>query len=227
MSKLDRFLVTEGMLSVFPSTTAICLDRHLSNHRPILLHEVYTDYGPTPFRFYLSWFRLDGFDDMVKQAWQSFSHSDSNGSDMDSNVSRNEIRRAVWDCGDNKSPGPDGYSFEFFQKYWSFIGPELCCAVEHFFEHGSFSKGCNSSFIALIPKVSDAKFVSDFRPISLIGCVYKFRYLGVMVGELMSRRSAWDDTVNKIQSRLFNWKVKTLSIGGRLTLLKSVLGASP
>nr|GEX15562.1 zinc knuckle CX2CX4HX4C [Tanacetum cinerariifolium] len=36
----------------------------------------------------------------------------------------------------------------------------------------SFPKGCNSSFIALIPKVLDAKFVSDFRPISLIGCVY-------------------------------------------------------
>ncbi|GJZ64291.1 RNA-directed DNA polymerase, eukaryota [Tanacetum coccineum] len=78
MSKLDRFLVTEGMLSVFPSMSVICLDRHLSDHRPILLHEVYTDYGLTPFRFYLSWFRLNGFDDMVKQAWQSFSHSDSN-----------------------------------------------------------------------------------------------------------------------------------------------------
>ncbi|GJY16200.1 hypothetical protein Tco_0386622 [Tanacetum coccineum] len=32
---------------------------------------------------------------------------------------------------------------------------------------------------------------------------------------------------NKLQARLSKWKVKTLSIGGRLTLLKSVLGASP
>ncbi|GJU74101.1 hypothetical protein Tco_0374505 [Tanacetum coccineum] len=31
----------------------------------------------------------------------------------------------------------------------------------------------------------------------------------------------------QLQSRLSNWKAKTLSIGGRLTLLKSVLGASP
>ncbi|GJW03444.1 RNA-directed DNA polymerase, eukaryota, partial [Tanacetum coccineum] len=58
-------------------------------------------------------------------------------------------------------------------KYWEFIGPDFCGAVEHFFVHGSFSKGCNSSFIALIPKVADAKFVNQFRPISLIGCVYK------------------------------------------------------
>ncbi|GJW63153.1 hypothetical protein Tco_0115037 [Tanacetum coccineum] len=48
-----------------------------------------------------------------------------------------------------------------------------------------------------------------------------------MVGDNMARVSAWDDVVRKIKSRLSNWKVKTLSIGGRLTLLKSVLGATP
>nr|GFC08989.1 RNA-directed DNA polymerase, eukaryota [Tanacetum cinerariifolium] len=50
MSKLDRFLVTDGLLVLFPSITAVCLDRHLSDHRSILLHEVYVDFGPTPFR---------------------------------------------------------------------------------------------------------------------------------------------------------------------------------
>nr|GFC51160.1 RNA-directed DNA polymerase, eukaryota, reverse transcriptase zinc-binding domain protein [Tanacetum cinerariifolium] len=58
-------------------------------------------------------------------------------------------------------------------KYWDLIGSDLCEAVVYFFVKGSFPKGCNSSFIALIPKVLDAKFVSDFRHISLIGCVYK------------------------------------------------------
>ncbi|GKC33128.1 RNA-directed DNA polymerase, eukaryota [Tanacetum coccineum] len=79
MSKLDRFLVTEGILLLYPSLSALCLDRHLSDHRPILLYEVPTDFGPTPFRFYHSWFILDGFDEMVEQAWLSFSFSDSNG----------------------------------------------------------------------------------------------------------------------------------------------------
>ena len=88
-------------------------------------------------------------------------------------MTREEIRKAVWCCGDNKSPGPDGFTFEFFKKYWSFIGPDFCDAVDHFFVNGSFSKGCNSSFVTLIPKVMDANFVNDFRPISLIGCVYK------------------------------------------------------
>ncbi|GKA84311.1 RNA-directed DNA polymerase, eukaryota [Tanacetum coccineum] len=63
-----------------------------------------------------------------------------------------------------------------------------------------------------------------------IGCSTmpnKFRYLGVMVGEHMSRHKSWDEVVVKLKTRLSKWKAKTLSIGGRLTLLKSVLGASP
>ncbi|GKA44918.1 RNA-directed DNA polymerase, eukaryota, partial [Tanacetum coccineum] len=78
MSKLDRFLVTEGFFSVFPHCSAICLDRHLSDHRPILLREVFVDYGATPFRFYHSWINISGFDLMISQVWKSFSFDDSN-----------------------------------------------------------------------------------------------------------------------------------------------------
>nr|GEZ33181.1 hypothetical protein [Tanacetum cinerariifolium] len=49
MSKLDRFLISDGVFSLFSSITAVCLDRHLSDHRPILLWEVYVDFGPIPF----------------------------------------------------------------------------------------------------------------------------------------------------------------------------------
>nr|GEZ01880.1 RNA-directed DNA polymerase, eukaryota, reverse transcriptase zinc-binding domain protein [Tanacetum cinerariifolium] len=54
-----------------------------------------------------------------------------------------------------------------------------------------------------------------------------FRYLGVLVGRHSSRLSAWDDTIDKLKARLSKWKMKTLLIGGRFTLLKSVLGATP
>ncbi|GKB81078.1 RNA-directed DNA polymerase, eukaryota, partial [Tanacetum coccineum] len=63
-----------------------------------------------------------------------------------------------------------------------------------------------------------------------IGCSImdnQIRYLGVMVGGNTSRHKFWADVVSKLRSRLSKWKTKTLSIGGRLTLLKSVLGASP
>nr|GEW51096.1 RNA-directed DNA polymerase, eukaryota [Tanacetum cinerariifolium] len=78
MSKLYRFLVSEGIFLIFPSISALCLERHLSDHRSILLCEVLSDFGPIPFRFYHSWFNLEGFEAMVEKAWRSFSHTDAN-----------------------------------------------------------------------------------------------------------------------------------------------------
>nr|GEZ83625.1 RNA-directed DNA polymerase, eukaryota [Tanacetum cinerariifolium] len=52
--------------------------------------------------------------------------------------------------------------------------------------------GCNSSFIALIPKTHDPKFVNDYRPISLIGSLYKVvtkilaSFLSPVISDLIS-----------------------------------------
>nr|GFA60852.1 RNA-directed DNA polymerase, eukaryota [Tanacetum cinerariifolium] len=78
MSKLDRFLLTEGLVSLFPHISGIYLDRHLSDHRPILLREVITDYGATPFRMYHSWFSLHGFEQMMTHTWNSIVLDDRN-----------------------------------------------------------------------------------------------------------------------------------------------------
>ncbi|GJS74015.1 hypothetical protein Tco_0706856 [Tanacetum coccineum] len=39
-----------------------------------------------------------------------------------------------------------------------------------------------------------------------------FVHLGVKVGGAMSRIKSWDDVVAKVSSRLYKWKLKTLSI---------------
>ncbi|GJS69464.1 RNA-directed DNA polymerase, eukaryota [Tanacetum coccineum] len=331
MSKLDRFLVSEGLHSMFPSLSALCLEKNLSDHRPILMRELNSDYGPTPFRIFHSWFSLEGFDNLVRESWSKPVHDEKNSmdrlkkkfqnlkaniktwrkkgnrsiydtkssiqnelsnldktidqgmcqeetlaertklqhrlydlnslisqdmaqkakirwaiegdenskffhgminkkrsqlairgvlvdgewisettkvrneflshfsnrfsappsprlrlesqfdkvlsqeqnDDLERPISKDEIKCAVWDCGTNKSPGPDGFTFEFIRKYWSIISVDIEDVVSHFFNTDTFSQGCNSSFIALIPKTQDAKLVKDFRPISLIGCIYK------------------------------------------------------
>ncbi|GKB12027.1 RNA-directed DNA polymerase, eukaryota [Tanacetum coccineum] len=350
MSKLDRFLISEGLLALFPSISALCLDKHLSDHRPILLRELNVDYGPTPFRFFHSWSSRKGFDKMVEDSWKNSVCMESNSiiklkkklqslkssikhwlaednqksnehkrniqnrliildkifdqgscnddlihersnllkelqdfnksssldmaqkakirwaiegdenskffhgiinkkrsqlaihgvladgdwivepslvkneflkhfatrfaapssssitfdyqfpnrltpdqiEDLERNVSYEEIKRAVWDCGISKSPGPDGFTFEFYRKYWSLIDHDVVAAVTSFFSTGSFPPGCNSSFITLIPKSQEAKMVKDFRPISLIGSMYKIitkvlaNRLSLVISELVS-----------------------------------------
>ncbi|GKA42446.1 RNA-directed DNA polymerase, eukaryota, reverse transcriptase zinc-binding domain protein [Tanacetum coccineum] len=50
-------------------------------------------------------------------------------------------------------------------------------------------------------------------------------FLFILVGISSSRSKSWDDVLAKISSRLSKWKIKTLSIGGRYSLTKSVLSS--
>nr|GFB15385.1 hypothetical protein [Tanacetum cinerariifolium] len=121
--------------------------------------------------------------------------SDQN-SDLEAPISNDEIRAAVWGCDVDKSPCPDGFTFEFFRKFWNIIGPDFCLAVLWFFDHGGFAVGCNSSFVTLISKVMEPKIVSDFRPISLIGSLYK------VVTKILSSRLSLviSDLISDVQS---------------------------
>ncbi|GJW49556.1 RNA-directed DNA polymerase, eukaryota [Tanacetum coccineum] len=79
MSKLDRFIVSKGLLASFLYLLTLCLDRNLLDHRPILLRELNIDCGPTPFRFFHSCFNLDDFDKIVEDTCKSLATLDSNG----------------------------------------------------------------------------------------------------------------------------------------------------
>ena len=72
-----------------------------------------------------------------------------------------------------KAPGPDGFNFNFIKRYWSIVKGDIFEAVRHFEKYGIIRRGCNSSFVTLIPKVKDPIKLGDYRPISLIGCLYK------------------------------------------------------
>ncbi|GKB94299.1 RNA-directed DNA polymerase, eukaryota, reverse transcriptase zinc-binding domain protein [Tanacetum coccineum] len=252
--------------------------------------------------------------------------------ELESEVSNVEIKRAVWDCGTDKSPGPDGFTFGFYRRFWKIIENDVYDAVKYFLTYGNIPKCCNSSFIALIPKIPDANMEFQFYkglkqgdPLSpflfilimeslhlsfqrvvdngmfngiklssslsishlfyaddavfmgqwcdgnistlihVLECFYRasglrinmskskilgvnvdsdkvkgaasklgclilktpFTYLGSKVGGSMSRVHAWNEVIDRVKNRLSKWKMKTLSIGGRLTLLKSVLGSIP
>nr|GFA75764.1 RNA-directed DNA polymerase, eukaryota [Tanacetum cinerariifolium] len=93
--------------------------------------------------------------------------------ELEREVTIEDIKTAVWNCGTDKFPGPDGFTFDFYFQFWSTIDKDVYAAVNHFFINGDIPTGCNSSFLALILKVPDANLVKDFRPISLISSIYK------------------------------------------------------
>nr|GEW66114.1 RNA-directed DNA polymerase, eukaryota [Tanacetum cinerariifolium] len=193
--------------------------------------------------------------------------------DLERTVSIEEIKRVVWDCGTNKYPGPDGFTFEFFRRYWKFLENDISVAVMEFFFSGLFTGisldnsltishlfyaddaiffgKWDSSNLKIILKVLKCFHMASRLKINInkselmgygvhsdevettaryIGCatfVAPFSHLGVKVGSRMERINSWDDVVSKVTSRLSKWKLKTLFIGGRLTLIKSVLTTVP
>src|SRR4051812_17353388 len=52
-----------------------------------------------------------------------------------------------------------------------------------------------------------------------------FYFLGIPVGHNPRKRAMWSKVVGKIKSRLVGWKHRYLTLGGRITLLKAVLGS--
>lgn len=84
-----------------------------------------------------------------------------------------EVWSAVRTCGNNKSPGPDGFTFLFVKKFWHILKGYLMKALTWFWEVAEINGGCNASFLALIPKNLNPVGYGDIRPISLIRVYYK------------------------------------------------------
>lgn len=82
--------------------------------------------------------------------------------------------QVIHSCDGDKAPGPDGFSMQFYKVCWETLKEDLMQTIHNFHQRGIFEKAFNASFVALIPKKPGAVEIKDFRPISLIGGVYKF-----------------------------------------------------
>ena len=53
--------------------------------------------------------------------------------------------------GENKAPGPDGFTSAFFKKAWTIFGNDVSSAIRDFFNKGKLLKELNHTVIALVP----------------------------------------------------------------------------
>ncbi|XP_021995891.1 uncharacterized protein LOC110893079 [Helianthus annuus] len=103
-----------------------------------------------------------------------------------------EIKIAVFECGADKAPGPDGFNFKFIKKYWNLFESDFSNLLASFYSEGSISEGCSSSFITLIPKNKYPVGLKDYRLINLIGVISKTisnilaNWLNKVIGAIIS-----------------------------------------
>eukprot|EP00253_Pinus_taeda_P015313 PITA_15313 len=88
-------------------------------------------------------------------------------------ITKEEVEEVVNKMAKNKAPGLDGFTIEFYQAAWSFMGNDLLDLVEELRCTKRMHQGLNATFLALIPKNGNLDDPQGFRPISLCNVVYK------------------------------------------------------
>ena len=68
-----------------------------------------------------------------------------------------EVRVALKQTHPIKSPGLDGMSPIFYQKYWETVGPSVLNCVLQALNIGIMLRGINHTYICLIPKTKNPR----------------------------------------------------------------------
>ncbi|GJW63827.1 hypothetical protein Tco_0115711 [Tanacetum coccineum] len=89
-------------------------------------------------------------------------------------ISDQEVKEVIFSMGNDKSPGPDGYTAAFFKEAWDTVGSDVTYAVREFFVNGHLLKEINHTIIALILKVKAPACFNDYRPISYCNVIFKY-----------------------------------------------------
>lgn len=84
-----------------------------------------------------------------------------------------DVMEVVKDLPVDKSPGIDGFNAEFFKTHWEIIGTEVTEGILQFFKNGKLLKGVNITTVKLVPKVQNATYVKEYRPIACCTTLYK------------------------------------------------------
>ena len=92
---------------------------------------------------------------------------------LEKEFSKEEVIQVLMEMKGDKVPSPDGFTMAFFHKCWSVVEKDVMDFFDYFHRHSVFERSLNASFLTLIPKKCNAVNIKDFRPISLVGSVYK------------------------------------------------------
>ena len=95
-------------------------------------------------------------------------------------ISLEDLKNIVYKSKNNKSPGPDGFSNEFYKIFWLQINCLLLKLMNFYRKKGVLNKAQSSGIITCIPKGGKLRNeLKNWRPITLLNSIYKF-YSGIL-----------------------------------------------
>jgi hypothetical protein len=93
---------------------------------------------------------------------------------LTANFTEEEVFQAITQMEHNKSPGPDGFPAEFYQRFWDVIKKDLMAMFGHFQAGGLPLFKLNFGIITLLPKKENAIQIQQYRPICLLNVCFSF-----------------------------------------------------
>ena len=92
---------------------------------------------------------------------------------LENPFSMEQVFMALSGLKGDKAPGVDGFLLAFWHFNWDFVREEVMRFFKEFHDNNKFVRSLNSTFLVLIPKKKIVKDIRDYRPISLVGSLYK------------------------------------------------------
>ncbi|GKV25647.1 hypothetical protein SLEP1_g35046 [Rubroshorea leprosula] len=227
-SRLDRFLLSDEAAAKINEVDNKNEDGEITEEDILLRREGFSELWETWQRREVAWkekTKLDWIEEpsVVKQEVREYFNkifqeeqwdrlklgglqfkqlNEEDGVWLEREVSAEEVKQAVWDCGGDKSPGPDGFSFHIIKSIRNVIEKDIVDFVQEFSRNGKLVKGLNSSFIVLIPKKDNPIDLKDYKLISLIGTLYK------IISKVLANR------IKKVLPKVING-TQSAFLGGR------------
>ena len=91
----------------------------------------------------------------------------------DAKLTEHELHQALLTMENNKSPGIDGLTTNFYKHFWNLLGPELTNVYNYAFNQGILSTTQRRGIVTLIFKKGDRTRLKNWRPITLLTTDYK------------------------------------------------------
>jgi hypothetical protein len=88
-------------------------------------------------------------------------------------ITISELHGAMKLLPTGKEPGADGFQVDFFLAMWDIIGTNVLEVCQSAFSSGILHWDLNTGTLCLLPKRSDKISLRNWRPITLLGSVYK------------------------------------------------------